>query len=110
MGKTLILTTHLLDEFDLYADYVIKIQGGGNAYQGFIKDIPGYWCLDVGFTKKVDLMLFKEYKFRKKEDSLVFYFKTKEEAITLSNQLIKANYSQIIKKISIYKDNSSVIS
>ena len=110
MGKTLILTTHLLDEFDLYADYVIKIEKGRNIYQGFIKDIVGYWCLEILLTKSIDMSTFKGYKVRKYEDGVTFYLDSKEEAISLFNRLVKANYGSIIKKANIFKDNSSVIS
>ncbi|MFP4567308.1 MAG: ABC transporter ATP-binding protein [Candidatus Woesearchaeota archaeon] len=110
MGKTLILTTHLLDEFDLYADYVVKIEQGVNAHQGYIKDIMGYWCLELLFTKDIDLSIFKNFKVRRKDENIIFYLKTKEDAIKLTKQLIDANFSQIIKKINIYKDTSNVIS
>jgi ABC-2 type transport system ATP-binding protein len=110
MGKTLILTTHLLDEFDLYADYVVKIQKGTNYYQGHIKDIPGYWCLKLLLEKQIDTKIFKDFKIKKIEEGIIFYLKTKEEATILNNQFMKSNYAQLIKKISIYKDNSSVIS
>ncbi len=110
MGKTLILTTHLLDEFDLYADYVVKIEKGRNIYQGFIKDIVGFWCLKVLFDAEVDMAAFKDFKARKVDESVIFYLKSKEDAISLFSQLIRANYGHLVKEVNIYKDTSGVIS
>lgn len=110
MGKTLILTTHLLDELDLYADYVVKIENGRNVYQGFIKDILGYWCLEILLGKEIDVSLFKNFKFRKNDNTIIFYLKSKEEATNLFNQLLQANYGNYIKEVKIYKDTSSILS
>lgn len=110
MGKTLILTTHLLDELDIYGDYVIKLENGKNIYQGLIKDIPGYWCLDILLLKKLDSSLFKDFKIRKKDNLITFYLKSKEDTIMLFNQLIRANYGSYIKEFNIYKDTTSVLS
>ncbi len=110
MGKTLILTTHLLDEFDLYADYVVKIDNGKNIYQGFIKEIQGYWCLDILLTQEIDTSVFNSFKLRKKRENLIFYLNSKKDANNLFNQIMNSKYASLIKKVNIYKDTSSVIS
>lgn len=103
-GKTVLLTTHLLEELDDFTDDVIIMKHGNVEYQGSYKDMKSYWQLTIRITSDFDYSHIEKYHYYQEFDEVSIYFEDKSKSIELLQTLVEKD-SEGIRDLNVKKAN-----
>ena len=95
-GKTVLLTTHLLEELEDFADDIIIMRDGEITYDGPFEEMESYWKLTIRITSQFDYNLIQEYHYYQEYDEVSIYFETKEEGVELLQKLVDKDAEGIV--------------
>lgn len=99
-NKTVLFTTHLIDEIKEFADDAIVLKNKKIQYFGPINQMKSCWNLSLGITTSFDYNSVKKYDIKQKYDVINIKFATKEEALQ-ALQKIKEENDEGIKSIQL---------